>query len=304
MTVAEVELPEPLESRSVLGVLAAHAVPGIEQVDPVTGTVRRFVTLAGRPVLLTLTLGAPPGRHGGPARVLIEVEPAARDEAVVLVRRWLDLDRDLGPVRAVLATDPVLAPLVAARPGLRVTGYPDGFEAAVLTVLGQQVSVAAARTFGARLVQRYADPAPGAAPHPDRVAGNGEGPVLRCFPRPEALAGAEPEELRATLGVPAARARTVLALARACAEGLRLDASGDPTDLRHRLLELPGIGPWTAEYLALRAFGDADAFPATDLVLRRALGRVTSAEATRAAAAWSPYRAYAVVHLWAHAAYR
>lgn len=288
MTVVELALREPLEARSVLGVLAAHAVPRLEQVDPLAGTVRRFLTLPGGPAVVTVTLTR--------SRVTVQTDHEGEGPgAVALVRRWLDLDRDLAPVRALLAADPVLAPMVAARPGLRVTGYPDPFEGAVLTVLGQQVSVAAARTCGARLVQRYADP-------------HAAVEELRPFPVPEVLARADPGELRAVLGVPAARARTVLALARACADGLLADCtgdrSGDRAETRRRLLALPGIGPWTADYLALRALGDADAFPATDLVLRRALGGVTGAEATRAATAWSPYRAYAAVHLWADAVYR
>jgi 3-methyladenine DNA glycosylase/8-oxoguanine DNA glycosylase len=136
-----------------------------------------------------------------------------------------------------------------------------------------------------RLLARYADPHAGTA--------------LRPFPAPHVLASVAPDELREVAGVPGARARPVVAVARACADGLRIEPGADPGAVRAALLALPGVGPWTVDYLALRALGDRDAVPATDLVLRRALGGQPSSEVTRAAAAWSPYRAYATEHLWA-----
>lgn len=209
---------------------------------------------------------------------------AADDAVLPLVRAWLDLDSDVVAIGAALARDPLLAPLVAARPGLRATQYPEPFEAAVMAVLGQQVSVAAARTFGGRAVTAFGEPG---------------GLGLRAFPTPAALLAGPLEELRAAIGVTRARAATVRAVAAAFADGLVLDRAGDLPEQRRLLLAIPGIGPWTADYLGLRLLGDPDAFPAGDLVLRRALGGVSTADADRASQAWRPHRAHAAFHLWA-----
>jgi 3-methyladenine DNA glycosylase/8-oxoguanine DNA glycosylase len=174
----------------------------------------------------------------------------------------------------------LLAPLLAARPTLRVIGSPDHFQSAVTTVLGQQVSLAAGRTFAGRLVAAFGAPGP-----------NG----FRAFPRPETLAAADPEKLRAAVGLTRARARTVLALSQAWRDaGRELEP--------HKLLAIPGIGQWTVDYLSVR-FGDRDAFTPGDLVLRRALGGVTAREAAARSEVWRPFRAYALVHLWTEAAY-
>jgi DNA-3-methyladenine glycosylase II/AraC family transcriptional regulator of adaptative response / DNA-3-methyladenine glycosylase II len=218
----------------------------------------------------------------------VQAHPADEPTVLGLVRRWLDLEVNPAEVTGILGADPLVGPLVAARPGLRVLGHVDGFEAAAVTVLGQQVSLAAARTFAGRLVAAFGEPAP-------------QG--LRAFPRPEALAAAAPEELRGAVGITGARARTLQALAAACADGLDIGPGADPREVRRRLLDLPGIGPWTADYLALRALGDRDAFPATDLVLRRALGGLVPAAAVALAEKWRPLRAYAVTHLWTAHAY-
>jgi 3-methyladenine DNA glycosylase/8-oxoguanine DNA glycosylase len=216
--------------------------------------------------------------------------------------RGLDLDTDLAPVNASLRRDPVLAPLVSARPGLRIVGYLTHFEAAATTVLGQQVSLAAARTFAGRLVAAFGADGPGG---------------LRLFPEPGTIAALDPEELRAAVGVTRARARTVHSVAAALAAasapvpapvpagrppGHGIGDGGFPLS-RAELLALPGIGPWTADYLAVRAAGDRDAFAPGDLVLRRALGGITAREAAARAERWRPYRAHALFHLWTAAAY-
>lgn len=170
----------------------------------------------------------------------------------------------------------------------------DPWETAVLTVLGQQVSLAAARTFGARLVQAFGTAGPGG---------------YFLFPPPERLARAGTEELRAAVRITGARSRTIKALAEAVAGGLSLSAvpaSGGPgldAGTRRALLALPGIGPWTVDYLAVRAAGDRNGFVPGDLVLRRALGVETAREATALAESWQPWRAYALFHLWTAAAY-
>nr|WP_226921308.1 AlkA N-terminal domain-containing protein [Georgenia subflava] len=277
------DLVPPFAVDAALAALAAHAVPGVEVVDVDAGRSTRTVPGGHGPAVVSVRLGED--------RVDAHLDLAHPDDepaVVALVRRWLDLDHDPAAVADVLGDDPVLGPLVAARPGLRVLGHVDGFEAAVSTVLGQQVSLAAARTFTARLVAAFGTPAPGG---------------LTAFPRPETLAAVDPDQLRVAVRVTGARARTVHALAVACADGLTIEPDMDPAETRHRLLALPGIGPWTADYLALRVLGDRDAFPAGDLVLRRALGGVGAAAARATAERWRPVRAYAVTHLWTAAAY-
>ncbi|MFR9732026.1 DNA-3-methyladenine glycosylase family protein [Saccharopolyspora sp. MS10] len=277
-----IELTGPFAVEPALAALAAHATPGVERVDRGGRSTTRVLALPSGPVEVTTVLAAD---H----LLLVGAFRSAEDRgaAAELVRRWLDLDADPVRIEAVLRADPLLEPLVDARPGLRVVGRPDGFEAAVSTVLGQQVSLAAGRTLTGRLVAARGEPGPGG---------------LRRFPAPEVLAGLPVEELRAAIGSTVSRARTVRALASAVADGLSLLPGGDAERRRRELLALPGIGPWTVEHLEMRAFGDRDACPAGDLVLRRALG-MAEAEVREHARGWRPHRAHAVAHLWAEAAY-
>lgn len=273
----------PYEAGPALAVLAAHAIPGAEAVDPVKRSYTRLIPTGTGTIAVTIRFAAD--------HVVLQLDAAAEVGIAFVtrgVRRWLDLDADLASVHRTLGGDPVLSLLIAARPGLRVIGHPDGFAAAMTTVLGQQVSLAAGRTFAGRLVAAYGRPGP---------AG------LTVFPEPERLAKVTPTELQQAIGVTGARARTLHALAEACADGLLIDPDGDHADIRRRLLALPGIGPWTVDYLAVRVLGDRDAYPAGDLVLRRALGGISARAAIEAASAWSPYRAYAVFHLWTRAVY-
>jgi len=208
--------------------------------------------------------------------------------AVARCRRLLDLDAEPAAVASVLADDPLLAPLVTARPGLRVPGAVDGTEIAVRAVLGQQISVAAARTHAARLVQRHGEQL--AAP---------VGTLTHVFPTAAELAEADGD----VLAMPERRKATLRGVCAALRDGLvELDAGADRERSRRELLALPGIGPWTVEYVAMRALGDPDAFPAGDLgVLHalRALGLEADAHAAeRRSQAWRPFRAYSVLHLW------
>ncbi|WP_315095349.1 AlkA N-terminal domain-containing protein [uncultured Cellulomonas sp.] len=266
----------PFDPVPALGSLIAHAVPGVEVVEG--STVRRVVRLDGVPSLVEATLAAD--------RITLTASAGSEAELADLADRWFGVADDLDAVRAALGDDRLLGPLLRARPRLRVLGHPDGFEAAVTTVLGQQVSLAAARTFGGRLAAAYGSPGPGG---------------LLVHPSPERLAAVDPVELQRVVRITHARARTLHALAQACADGLTL-APGAP-DVRSRLLALPGIGPWTVDYLALRVLGDRDALPVGDLVLRRALDVGTAAGVTRLAAPWRPLRAFAAVHLWTAHAY-
>lgn len=275
------DAPDGLDPVAILGSLAAHNVPGAEWTDAATFSHSRLVRGPRGPRAVTLQFD----RAGIDLEVAIDdSDPSERAaefrEITEIVRRWFDLEADLGPIREALGRDSLLAPLVAARPSLRVIGSPDRFQSAVTTVLGQQVSLAAGRTFAGRLVETFGEPGP-----------NG----LRSFPRPATLAAADPEVLRAALGLTGARARTVLALSQAWR-----DAGHEP-DV-HELLSIPGVGRWTVDYLSVR-FGNRDAFTPGDLVLRRALGGISPREAEARSEAWRPFRAYALVHLWTEAAY-
>jgi AraC family transcriptional regulator, regulatory protein of adaptative response / DNA-3-methyladenine glycosylase II len=271
----------PLAAGALLAWLAARAVPGVEEVD---GEVyRRSLRLPGGPGVVELAFDAESVR----CRLWLT---DARDGAAAAerCRRLFDLDADPGVVAEHLGADPLLGPLVRAAPGLRVPGAVDGGELAVRAVLGQQVSVPAARTGAGRLV----------AEHGEALA-RARGAVTALFPAPAALGALDPVRL----AMPQARARALVGLCRALAEGeLRLDPGADRAEARRRLLALPGIGPWTAGYVAMRALGDPDVFLVEDLGVRHALSRLGGPDDARAAralaAAWAPWRSYASQHLW------
>jgi AraC family transcriptional regulator of adaptative response / DNA-3-methyladenine glycosylase II len=299
---------EPFDAAAWLGFLAARAIPGVEQVtaDRYTRAVRTatgpgIIELIPRPGQGHVLLRARLSRLGAIAPV------------VGRARRLLDADADPAAIGAALAADELIAPLVRARPGLRVPGAYGGFELAVRAVVGQQVSVAAASTFAGRLAARYGVPLPPDATDPpagaitDVTAGAmagaqaGATPARAAglpgpsvvFPSPEVLADAD----LAGLGLTTARQRTLRALATAAAGGrLILDPGADPGEVAAQLAELPGIGPWTTGYILMRAAADPDAFPAADLGLRRALGRLGVPPGH--AARWRPWRAYAAMLLW------
>lgn len=275
----------PMAGRPLWRFLGAHAAPGLDRHDAATSEHTRLVPAPHGPAVVTVSPGPAPASVTVRLRLadIADVTPV-----VARIRRWLDLDADPGLIDEALAADPLLAPLVHERPGLRVPGAVDGGETALLAVLGQQVSLAAARTLAGRLVAAYG------APGPDG---------LTAFPTPDAVAAAGPDALRAAIGIPGSRARTLHALASAVASGLALDPGSDRPAARAALLALPGIGAWTADYVALRALGDPDAFPADDLVLKRALGVRTGRAAVTRAEAWRPWRGYALLHLWTQEAF-
>jgi len=266
----------------MLAALAAHAVAGVERTDVESGSHSRAMRTPSGRAVVTVTF------HESHVAVTSQPRVEDRDWLTVTVRRWLDLDADTAQVEEALGSDPLIGPLIAARPGLRVLGYADPFEGATMTVIGQQVSLAATRTFGGRLVAAY-----GTAVHGG----------YSVYPTAERLATIGAEDVQHAVGLTNSRARTVVGLAAAFAGGLRLGPEVDSELARSALLALPGIGPWTVDYLTVRALGDRDAFVPGDLVLRRALGVETSKEAAALSEAWRPYRAYALFHLWTGAAY-
>ncbi|MGX7669966.1 DNA-3-methyladenine glycosylase 2 family protein [Plantactinospora sp. DSM 117369] len=313
----------PLHADALLDFLALRAVPGIEEVE--AGSYRRGLRLPNGPAEIAMT--PMPGYVAATLR-LADVRDLA--PAVARCRRLFDLDADPEAVDGVLGADPAFAEAVAKEPGIRVPRAVDGFEMAVRAIVGQQVSVAGARTVLARLAAAVDTGAPAApardADPPGRVdrldptavptdsavkpAGSTAGPAgstaeaagpagLRAFPTAEEVL-ALPDS---AFGMPAARRATIRALAEAVAAGdLDLDPGADRAELVDRLTALPGIGAWTAGYVAMRAIGDPDVFLPTDLGVRRgaaALGLPDDPLSLDAyAGRWRPWRSYAVIRLW------
>jgi AraC family transcriptional regulator, regulatory protein of adaptative response / DNA-3-methyladenine glycosylase II len=272
---------EPFDGAGLLHFLADRAVPGLEAGDDHSyARALRLPHGFGR-----ATLAPEPSRVQCTLQLTDMRDLAA---AVERCRRLLDLDADPIAIDEHLAADELLAPWVEKRPGVRVPGHVDGFEMAVRAIIGQQISVVGARTIAARMVDELGEVVPGA-----------DDAIARAFPTAEAIAAADPE----TLPMPRSRGRALVTLAAAVAEGsVFLDRGADRREVREALLALPGIGPWTADYIALRALGDPDVFLATDLGVRQALERMGFDPDPRAAhqraEAWRPWRSYALMHVW------
>jgi DNA-3-methyladenine glycosylase II len=291
------ELPfkPPFDWPRILRFFAGRATPGVEAVED--GAYRRAIDWQGDSGTLTVrlhpkkrcivaTIDGPAGRHA--------------DALATPIARMFDLHANPKAIGSSLAADPWLAPLVDAAPGLRVPGAWSGFELVVRAIVGQQVSVKAATTIIGRLVQRAGQRID---EHPHEL-------TAWRFPTPAALAAAD----MAQIGMPGKRVEALQGFARAVASGaVPVDGTGsgtvDLTALRASLLALPGIGPWTVEYVAMRAWRDADAWPAWDLVLMNAItardpSLVRPTQQRPRTDAWRPWRAYAAMHLWNEAADR
>ena len=271
----------PFAYEGVFGHLAASAVPGCEEVRD--GAYRRTLRLPSGHGIVTLL---PRPDHVSATLVLDNVRDLAT--AIARCRRLLDLDADPEAVVDALSSDADLRAVVTKAPGQRIPRTVDEHELAVRAVLGQQVSTAAARTHAGRLVRTYGSPVT-----------DPSGELSHTFPTVAQLAEIDP----AHLAVPESRRRTLAALITALADGeLTLDAGCDWERARAQLLAIPGIGPWTAEIIAMRGLGDPDAFPATDLGVRLAaeqLGIPSDPRGlTNRGARWRPWRSYAVQHLW------
>jgi AraC family transcriptional regulator of adaptative response / DNA-3-methyladenine glycosylase II len=272
----------PLDWEAMLEFLSGRCTAGVEQVE--AGAYRRTVRIGKRVGWVSVT--------AEPARPALRVEvssslSAARRPLEARLRALFDLDLDPAAVAAALGRDRLLAPSVRRNPGLRVNGAFDAFEAAVRVVLGQQVSVRAATTVAGRLAAALGEQVETPFPGLERLA-----------PTHGAVTSAGEDRI-ARVGMPGARARTLLALAGVIASGdLVLERGSDPDLVRDRMLALPGVGPWTASLVAMRALGAPDAFPGGDLGVLRALGVKSAREAEARAEAWRPWRAYAAMHLW------
>lgn len=297
----------PYDAAAMLDFLTAHAVPGRDivrgfgdaagassshAIDVLGGTVVAHIDWAelhesGSEVVVPLRLDVP---HTEPVKVrdstLSHAEPAeVLEGAFAVLRRMLDLDADPAQIVSALGDDPRLSPLIVQRPGLRLPGARNSQEFALGTVLGQQVSLAAARTLQGRLAAQFA-----------------AGPSAAGFlaaPDVAAIAATDAAELRERIGLTAARAETLRTVAAALAGGLDVGHTADVASARVEFGALRGIGPWSVEIVAMRAMRDLDAYPAGDLILKRVLGTRTERETRELAESWRPYRGYATQHLWA-----
>lgn len=268
MVTAELEIRGPFDWPAMLHYLAPRAVPGIERV--VASEYHRTLRVTNASGYVSVR---------GLTAVLSPSLAGERNEVVARLRTFFDADADIAQISRALSADPLMARLVQRRPGLRVAGAVDRFELALRAVLGQQISVRGASTLSGRLVALFGEPLA------DAPSG-----LTHLSVRPESLAEASVEQV-ARIGLPRARAATIIALARA--------AVADRINTSAQLREIPGIGDWTAEYVAMRALRDADAFPYADIGLRKAAGRLTPKQLRERAERWRPWRAYAAMHLWA-----
>jgi AraC family transcriptional regulator of adaptative response / DNA-3-methyladenine glycosylase II len=274
-----------LDWTALAAYLAARAIPGVERVDG--GTYRRSAVIGGDPAVIELCAG-------GDDHLLLRLHLPHWEGLIHIVervRRLAGLDADLDAAHGVLRRDRAMRALVGRRPGLRVPGAWDPYETGVRAILGQQVSVAGASTLARRLVAAVGVPVPGLGPLG----------ITHTFPAPDALAAADLDGI----GLTRARAGALRAFAGAVAEDrVRLDRSVELHTLVASIMALPGLGPWTAQYIALR-LGEPDAFPAGDLGLRRAFDRIQPGGAVglaERAEAWRPWRALGAAHLWAEGA--
>lgn len=279
----------PFAGDELLAFLAMRAIPGVESVDA-GGTYHRVLRLPSGPAVVSLQAAAD---HVAARLVLSDLADLA--PAVARCRRLLDLDADPVAVDEALGGDPALAPLVGATPGRRSPGAADGTELLVRAVIGQQVSVAGARTVAGRVAAALGEPLPDALTASPAVPAG----LSLAFPDAAALAGADPT----TFSMPRARG---VALTTACglvADGsVVLDPGSDRIEVERALLAVKGIGPWTTAYLAMRALSDPDVFLPTDLGVLRGLANLGGAGDAKGAAAqaeaWRPWRSYALHHLW------
>ncbi|QIM17263.1 DNA-3-methyladenine glycosylase 2 family protein [Leucobacter insecticola] len=294
----------PFSGAGVRAFLAAHAIPGRDLIEADGASSHALDVPGGTAVVRIDWNEVPPPTEqlaSGASVVGIPITltlPSLADTmpAIQRIRRLLDLDADPAQVSDALGDDPRLQPIMLRKPGLRLPGARNSVEFALGTVLGQQVSLAAARTIQGRLAAHFETPPPSPA---------GIAPGFRGAPDAVLVAATPAEELRERLGLTRARAATLQALAAALAGSeavakppLDLGPGADRDRARAELLAIRGIGPWTVELIAMRALGDPDAFPAGDLILRRALGVENDRQAHTLAQSWRPYRGYATQYLW------
>jgi AraC family transcriptional regulator of adaptative response / DNA-3-methyladenine glycosylase II len=274
---ANLTFDPPYDWTALLRFFAARAIPGVDEVDG--ETYRRTFVLGRNQGRLSIA----PGKNG----LIADLSAAGKGDPNLLaakLRRLFDLDASGKKIAAHLRRDETLKSSLKMRPGLRVPGVWDPFELGVRAILGQQVSVAAASTLAGRIAARFG-----------KTATKGHPTLTRLFPTPSDLTEANLDGI----GLTTRRAATVVSFARAIRDDATLLDGTQPLDsFVERIADLPGLGPWTAHYMAMR-LGHTDAFPTSDLGIRKALNTTSDKEVLRIAEKWRPYRAYATMHLWA-----
>jgi AraC family transcriptional regulator of adaptative response / DNA-3-methyladenine glycosylase II len=267
----------PYDWPGMLAFLAPRATPGVESVE--LGLYRRSISLGGSDGYFEVSLA-----NENTLAVRVQFgDPRSLYGIIERVRAMFDLTADWSAIAPSLRTDPVLRRRVEATPGLRVPGCWNAFELATRAILGQQISVRAATMLAGRIVKAFGKPV------------SATGNITHLFPEPDVLAEAD----IASVGLPRARAETIRTFARAVRDGrFTFEGVVDMEAFLARLCAIPGIGEWTAQYVAMRALGEPDAFPADDLGLQRALDSSSARELVRRAEAWRPWRAYAAMYLW------
>lgn len=275
----------PYDIDAMFGFFERHTVRGREIFSPASND--------GTPATFTRVLdlengigkvSLPANVSGDSVHVQLEVPDLSGLPPILQnLRRWLDLDADPTIIGTALRSSEILHPLVSARPGIRIPGSLNPYETSIFTVLGQQVSLAAARTFQTRFIENF---------------GQSSRDGWYAFPALSDLQAIPPLEFQAAIGLTRARSETLSTLIRALVKDVSFDTSEDPASVRQHLHAIRGIGPWTVEYIAMRCLADPDAFPASDLVIQRALGAPSSRIVGTMAEAWKPWRGYAAMHLW------
>jgi len=268
----------PYDWNGMLAFLAARATPGVEAVE--SGRYLRSISVNGLTGYFSVSLDS---AHNS-LRVQIQFgDPRSLFFIIERIRGMFDLNADWLDIARTLKSNDELASLVDSAPGLRVPGCWNGFELAVRAILGQQIRVAAATGFAGRLVKAFGQAFPGT------------GSISHLFPTADVLSQAD----LTGLGLTKARAETIRNLARASVSGrIQFESVFDSESFRQQLTQIPGIGNWTAQYIAMRALGEPDAFPPGDVALMSALNAASAAEMERRAAAWRPWRSYATMYLW------
>lgn len=268
----------PYHWKGMLAFLEARATPGVEAVG--RGNYRRTISLNGSHGYFEISPDE--GKDALTVRVQFS-DPRSLFFIIERIRAMFDLNADWAAIVGGLVSDPLLAGRLKADPGLRLPGCWNGFELATRAILGQQISVRGATTLAGRLVRNFGQPF------------SASSDLTHLFPPPEVLADAS----LARIGLPGVRAETIRALARAVSDGqISFEGIVDLDAFLQRLCSIPGIGKWTAQYVAMRALGEPDAFPSADLALLRNSGLSSSRELERRAEAWRPWRAYAAIYLW------
>lgn len=284
----------PFDAAALRASLVAHAIPGRDLISPDLSTIHALDVPGGTAQAAVLWQSV----QVSPEHVLVPIRltlPSLSDtlSAISILRSMLDLDADPAQLHELFGDDERLGPLLHAHPGVRVPGARNVAEFALATVLGQQVSLAAARTLQGRLAATFA------MDHPGEISKDLDETGFLARPDVHRIAATDPERLRELIGLTNSKARTVSVLARALAEGVDLSSGADREHTRAALRKLHGIGPWTVEIIAMRALRDPDAYPAGDLILQRALGTSADKATLAIAEPWHPFRSYATHLLWA-----